>query len=329
MSESPTVASPEKAGSDAGAGSEQPFPGGHLLGLKGLGRQSIIRVLDLANSYADSDHREARFAGRLRGRTLVNLFYENSTRTLASFELAGKRLGMDVVNLGVSTSSVQKGETLSDTARTLDAMGADAIVIRHSEKDAPREISGQVRAAVINAGDGSNEHPTQALLDALTMRRAKGGLEGLSVAICGDLAHSRVARSNFHLLGTMGAKVRAVAPTAFLPADIGDFDLNHFEDMDEGIAGVDVVMMLRVQKERLGGAGLPADYIDNYGLTMARLQRAAPDAVVMHPGPMNRGVEIASDVADHPTRSLIFTQVKMGVAVRMAVLDLCCGSADD
>jgi aspartate carbamoyltransferase catalytic subunit len=262
--------------------------------------------------------------GILRGRTLVNLFFEASTRTQSSFELAGKRLGADVINMSVSTSSVNKGETLLDTASTLNAMQCDLLVIRHAQSGAPALLSQKVDAAVINAGDGTHEHPTQALLDALTIRRRKGRLEGLVVAICGDIAHSRVARSNIHLLTTMGSRVRIVGPPTLIPADAARLGVEVFTDMKAGLAGADVVMMLRLQRERMAAGGLvpsAREFFRFYGLDAEKLAWAKPDAIVMHPGPMNRGVEIDSAVADDPLRSVIGEQVEMGVAVRMAVLD--------
>jgi aspartate carbamoyltransferase catalytic subunit len=292
---------------------------------------SIGAILDLAERYAEADYHESPFVKKCRGRTLVNLFFENSTRTLTSFELAGKRLGMDVLTLPVTASSVHKGETLRDTAMTLEAMGIDALVLRHPEAGAALAVSEKVGCAVINAGDGDNEHPTQALLDALTMRRHKGRLEGLVVAICGDLKHSRVGRSNFHLLALMGARVRAVAPKEFLPDDAEELGLEVFEDLESGIGGADVVMMLRLQKERMAAADLPSPvaYFAQFGLDAERLGKAKPDAIVMHPGPINRGIEIAAEVADDSEHSVILDQIRLGVAVRMAVLDLLSGRAAD
>jgi aspartate carbamoyltransferase catalytic subunit len=260
----------------------------------------------------------------LRGQTLINLFFEDSTRTRTSFELAGKRLGADVINMSVSTSSVNKGETLLDTAATLNAMHCDLLVVRHDQSGAPNLLAQKVDAAVINAGDGTHEHPTQALLDALTIRRRKGRLDALTVAICGDVLHSRVARSNIHLLTTMGSRVRVVGPPTLIPAECARLGVEVFHDMAAGLAGVDIVMMLRLQKERMARGGLvpsAREYFRFFGLDAEKLAHAAPDALVMHPGPMNRGVEIDSEVADDPDRSLIREQVEMGVAVRMAVLD--------
>ncbi|MDO9127414.1 MAG: aspartate carbamoyltransferase catalytic subunit, partial [Parvibaculum sp.] len=259
----------------------------------------------------------------LRGRTQINLFFEPSTRTQASFELAGKRLGADVMNMSVASSSVKKGETLIDTAVTLNAMHPDLIIIRHQNSGAVELLSQKVSCSVINAGDGAHEHPTQALLDALTIRRRKGRLQGLTVAICGDILHSRVARSNILLLNAMGARVRVVAPPTLLPAGVERLGVEVFHDMLKGLEGVDIVMMLRLQLERMAGSYVPSqrEYFHFYGLDYAKLAVAKPDALVMHPGPMNRGVEIDSAVADDIDRSLIREQVEMGVAVRMAVLD--------
>ena len=291
---------------------------------KGLHPPEIDHLLDLAESYALLNRSGKTQRDLLRGRTLINLFFEDSTRTRTSFELAGKRLGADVINMSVSSSSVNKGETLLDTAGTLNAMHCDLLVVRHDQSGAPSLLAQKVDAAVINAGDGLHEHPTQALLDALTIRRRRGRLEGLTVAICGDVLHSRVARSNIHLLTTMGSRVRVVGPPTLIPAAAERLGVTVFNDMDAGLDGADIVMMLRLQKERMSHGGqVPSarEYFRFFGLDAARLARAAPDALVMHPGPMNRGVEIDSAVADDPNRSLIREQVEMGVAVRMAVLD--------
>jgi len=295
----------------------------HLLGIEGLQRSEIEFLLDLADGYAGRDPRAHEPLELLKGYSVINLFFENSTRTLTSFELAAKRLGAEVINMTVGSSSVRKGETLMDTALTLNAMRPDALVVRHQESGAVKLLSEKVDCAVINAGDGSHEHPTQALLDALTIRRRKGGLEGLVVAICGDILHSRVARSNIHLLTTMGADVRVVAPPTLMPSRIEQFGVAPYYDMRAGLAGVDIVMMLRLQMERMQGAYVPSvrEYFHFYGLDRDKLALAKPDALVMHPGPMNRGVEIDSEVADDLTRSLIRQQVEMGVAVRMACLD--------
>jgi aspartate carbamoyltransferase catalytic subunit len=263
-------------------------------------------------------------AGVLRGRTLINLFFENSTRTRTSFELAGKRLGGDVINMSVSTSSIKKGETLIDTAMTLNAMHPDVLVVRHGDSGAVQLLAEKVNCAVINAGDGSHEHPTQALLDALTIRRRKGHLEGLNVAICGDVTHSRVARSNIYLLNTMGARVRVVAPPTLLPTHVERLGVEVHHDLRDGLTDCDIVMMLRLQTERMQGSFVPSmrEYFYFHGLDYDKLAAAKPDALIMHPGPMNRGVEIDSEVADDIDRSAIHEQVEMGVAVRMACLDL-------
>ena len=294
----------------------------HLLGIAGLARPEAERLLDLADAYVALNRRAQKKLATLRGRTLVNLFFENSTRTQASFELAAKRLGADTVNMSPRSSSVTKGETLIDTAVTLNAMRPDLLVVRHSASGAAALLSQKVGCAVINAGDGRHEHPTQALLDALTLRRTLGRVEGLEVAICGDVAHSRVARSNVVLLQLLGARVRLVAPPTLLPAAADRWGCEVFTDMRRGIAGADVVMMLRLQLERMDGALIPSarEYFRLYGLDEEKLAEAAPGVRVMHPGPMNRGVEIASTVADDPAVSLIQDQVEMGVSVRMAVL---------
>ncbi len=267
----------------------------------------------------------------LRGRTIINCFFENSTRTRTSFEVAGKRLGGDVINMAVAVSSMVKGETLIDTAMTLNAMHPDVLVVRHPESGAVQLLSEKVDCAVINAGDGSHEHPTQALLDALTIRRRKGRLDGLLVAICGDILHSRVARSNIALLNIMGARVRVVAPRTLLPAAIERLGVEVFHDMAAGLAGVDIVMMLRLQSERMHGSFVPStrEYFHFFGLDYEKLRAAKPDALIMHPGPMNRGVEIGSEIADDIDRSLIRHQVEMGVAVRMACLEILTGDLGD
>lgn len=300
------------------------FPQRHLLAIEGLEPPYIADMLDLAESYALLNRSGKTQRDLLKGRTLINLFFEDSTRTRTSFELAGKRLGADVINMSVSTSSVNKGETLLDTASTLNAMHCDLLVVRHAQSGAPALLSQKVDAAVINAGDGTHEHPTQALLDALTIRRRKGRIEGLIVAICGDVLHSRVARSNIHLLLTMGARVRIVGPPTLMPAEADRFGVEVFHDMRAGLAGADVVMMLRLQKERMTGGLIPSsrEFFRFYGLDAEKLALAKPDAIVMHPGPMNRGIEIDSAIADDPERSVIGEQVEMGVACRMAVLDV-------
>jgi aspartate carbamoyltransferase catalytic subunit len=301
-----------------------PFPYPHLTGIYGLHPHEITFLLDEAEQWITLNRATTKHDDRLAGLTLINAFFENSTRTLLSFEIAGKRLGADVVNMQVAQSSVKKGETLIDTAVTLNAMRADVIVIRHQSSGAVQLIADKVDCPVLNAGDGRHEHPTQALLDALTIRRRKGHIAGLTVAICGDVLHSRVARSNILALTALGAEVRVVAPPTLMPVAIERMGVKPFTDFDAGLDGADVVMMLRLQNERMGGAYLPSprEYHALYGLTPERLERAAPDAIVMHPGPMNRGVEITSSVADHLTRSAITEQVEMGVAVRMACLDV-------
>ncbi|MDB5382288.1 MAG: pyrB [Rhodospirillales bacterium] len=317
------------AGLPQGAGNPYPapmppIPPRHLLAIEGLEPPHIADMLDLAESYALLNRSGKTQRDLLKGRTLINLFFEDSTRTRTSFELAGKRLGADVINMAVSTSSVNKGETLLDTASTLNAMQCDLLVIRHAQSGAPALLSQKVEAAVINAGDGTHEHPTQALLDALTIRRHKGHLDNLVIAICGDVLHSRVARSNIHLLLTMGARVRIVGPPTLIPAEASRLGVEIFHTMREGLAGADVVMMLRLQKERMSGGMVPSsrEFFRFFGLDAEKLAYAKPDAIVMHPGPMNRGVEIDSAVADDPVRSVIGEQVEMGVACRMAVLDL-------
>jgi aspartate carbamoyltransferase catalytic subunit len=295
----------------------------HLLGIEGLSASEITGLLDLAEDYVKLNRSADKKSATLRGRTLINLFFENSTRTQSSFELAGKRLGADVLNMAVKNSSVAKGETLLDTAATLNAMRPDILVVRHQDSGAVELLARKVDCCVVNAGDGSHEHPTQALLDALTIRRRGRAFEGLIVAICGDIAHSRVARSNIHLLARMGARVRLIAPRTLLPADADRFGCEIFTDMREGLKGVDIVMMLRLQLERMTGALVPStrEYFHFYGLDREKLNLAKPGALVMHPGPMNRGVEIDSDVADDLEVSVIQEQVENGVAIRMAVLD--------
>ena len=295
----------------------------HLLAIEGLHPPEIEALLDLADSYVLLNRSGKTQRDLLRGRTLINLFYEDSTRTRTSFELAGKRLGADVINMSVSTSSVNKGETLLDTAATLNAMRCDLLVVRHDQSGAPNLLAQKVTSAVINAGDGTHEHQTQALLDALTLRRRRGRLEGLEVAICGDVLHSRVARSNIHLLSAMGARIRVVGPPTLIPAEAASLGVTVHHSMTTGLDGVDVVMMLRLQKERTVRGLVPSarEYFRFFGLDHEKLARAKPDVLVMHPGPMNRGVEIDSAVADDPAHSVIAEQVEMGVAVRMAVLD--------
>ncbi len=300
-----------------------PFPHRDLTGIAGLSPVAITYLLDEADKWVDHNRGHAPPDHRLDGLTQINAFFENSTRTLLSFEIAGKRLGADVVNMHAAQSSVKKGETLIDTAITLNAMRADVIVIRHASSGAVALIADKVDCPVLNAGDGTHEHPTQALLDALTIRRRLGAIAGKRIAICGDVLHSRVARSNILLLAALMAEVRVVAPATLMPTDIERFGATPFTDMDEGIEGADAIMMLRLQTERMSGGFVPSlrEYHLLYGLTPERLERA-PDAIVMHPGPMNRGVEISSSVADDPVRSTIAEQVEMGVAVRMACLDV-------
>jgi aspartate carbamoyltransferase catalytic subunit len=294
----------------------------HLLGIEGLSPEEIIGLLDLAEEYVDLNRQIDKKRSSLRGRTIINLFFEASTRTQSSFELAGKRLGADVMNMSVATSSVKKGETLVDTAMTLNAMHPDILVVRHHASGAVALLAQKVDGSVVNAGDGAHEHPTQALLDALTIRRNKGRIDGLTVTICGDILHSRVARSNIVLLNTLGARVRVVAPSTLLPPGIERFGVEVSRDMREGLKGADIVMMLRLQRERMNGSFVPStqEYFHYYGLDQKKLGYAKADALVMHPGPMNRGVEIDSAVADG-AQSLIREQVEMGVAVRMAVLE--------
>ncbi|MGR3484465.1 MAG: aspartate carbamoyltransferase catalytic subunit [Paracoccaceae bacterium] len=300
------------------------FRARHLLGIEDLSPPQITEILDLADGYATAAARGRARSDILAGMTQVNMFYEPSTRTQASFELAGNRLGADVMSMGVATSSVRKGETLIDTALTLNAMRPDLLVLRHPSSGAAALLAEKLDCAVLNAGDGRHEHPTQALLDALTIRRAKGRLHRLSIAICGDIAHSRVARSNIVLLGKMENRIRLVGPPTLIPAGMDRLGCEVYGDMAEGLAGADVVMMLRLQRERMDGGFVPSEreYFHRFGLTEAKLAHAAPDAIVMHPGPMNRGVEIDGDVADDIARSVIRQQVEMGVAVRMACLDL-------
>jgi len=301
------------------------FPHKHLLGIAQLKPWEIRFLLDEAEHWVGINRMGAsKHDDRLSGLTQINAFFENSTRTLLSFEIAGKRLGADVVNMHAAQSSVKKGETLIDTAVTLNAMRADVIVIRHMSSGAVQLIADQVDCPVLNAGDGWHEHPTQALLDALTIRRRRGSIEGQIVTICGDVLHSRVARSNMLSLAALGAQVRVVAPPTLLPTDVDCMAATPYTDFDAALDGADVVMMLRLQNERMDGAFIPSprEYHMLYGLTPERLAKARSDALVMHPGPMNRGVEITSGVADDPDRSAITEQVEMGVAVRMACLDV-------
>ena len=296
----------------------------HLLGIEGLSALEITDLLDLADHYVEQSRGGAKKSAALRGRTVVNLFFESSTRTRTSFELAAKRLGADAINMQVAASAIKKGETLIDTAMTLNAMHLDVLVVRHPESGAVKLLSDKVNCAVINGGDGSHEHPTQALLDALTIRRRIGRLDNLIVVICGDILHSRVARSNIHLLNIMGAQVRVVAPKTLLPAGVERLGVEVHHDMRQGLRDADIVMMLRLQQERMQGQYVPStrEYYRFFGLDYEKLKVAKPDALIMHPGPMNRGVEIDSLLADDIDRSVILDQVELGVAVRMACLDL-------
>ncbi len=307
------------------------FPHRHLLGIEGLSPGEITVLLDKSESYVEQNRRADKASEILRGRTIVNLFYEDSTRTRSSFELAAKRLGGHLINMTVATSSVKKGETLIDTAMTLNAMHPDVLVIRHPHAGAAKLLSEKVNCAVVNGGDGRHEHPTQALLDALTIRRRRGGLSGLLVAICGDILHSRVARSNIHLLLTMGARVRLIAPKTLIPPEAERLGVEVFHRMEDGLKDCDIVMMLRLQRERMQANFFPSirEYFRFFGLDYEMLAHAKPDALIMHPGPMNRGVEIDTEVADDVGRSVIREQVEMGVAVRMACLDLLAHNLDD
>ncbi len=298
------------------------FPRRHFISAADLDRPQTEQLLNLADSFVGLSRQKTKKLDLLKGRTVMNLFFENSTRTQSSFELAGKRLGADVVNMSPRSSSMSKGETLIDTAMTLNAMQPDLLVIRHASSGAAALLAQKVGCSVINAGDGQHQHPTQALLDALSIRRAFGKIEGLSVAICGDVAHSRVARSNVAMLQTLGARVRLVGPPTLMPSGVDRWGAEVFHDMRQGIEGCDLVMMLRLQLERMNGAFVPSmrEYFRFYGLDREKLSRAASHVRVMHPGPMNRGVEIDSEVADDPAISLIQDQVEMGVAARMAVL---------
>ncbi|MBU2956359.1 aspartate carbamoyltransferase catalytic subunit [Paracoccus sp. 1_MG-2023] len=300
------------------------FRARHLLGIDHLKPDEITALLDLAQEYAALNRRTIKHSDALAGMTQINMFFENSTRTQSSFELAGLRLGADVMNMSMQSSSVKKGETLIDTALTLNAMRPDLLVVRHPNSGAVNLLAEKVNCAVVNAGDGRHEHPTQALLDALTIRRAKGRLHRLTIAICGDIAHSRVARSNLILLGKMENRIRLIGPPTLMPSGVADMGVEVHQDMHEGLKGADVVMMLRLQKERMDGGFIPSEreYFHRFGLDAEKLANAAPDAIVMHPGPMNRGVEIDGTIADDINRSVIQDQVEMGVAVRMAALDL-------
>jgi aspartate carbamoyltransferase catalytic subunit len=308
---------------------DKPFRRRDLLGIRNLSAKEIVGILDTAENFREINQRELKKVPTLRGKTVINLFFEASTRTRTSFELAAKRLSADAINISVSSSAVTKGETLIDTALNLDAMSPDCIVVRHSSAGVPHQLAKVSRAAIVNAGDGANEHPTQALLDAMTIREHKKKIENLNVAIIGDILHSRVARSNIHLLTKLGATVKVAGPKTLVPDDFQHLvEKNLFvsKSVEEAIEGADVVMILRIQRERQDSAYFPTlrEYAIHYGLTQERLDLAKSDAIVLHPGPMNRGIEIASDVADS-SRSLILDQVKYGVAVRMAVLYLATG----
>jgi len=299
------------------------FPHRHLLGIEGLRPAEITYLLDRAEAYVALNRSADKHGEQLAGLTQINMFFENSTRTQASFELAGKRLGADVMNMAMQASSIAKGETLIDTALTLNAMHPDLLVVRHPHSGAVNLLASKVNCAVLNAGDGRHEHPTQALLDALTIRRRKGRLQRLTIAICGDIAHSRVARSNMILLGLMENRVRLVGPPTLMPSGVGHMVAEMTDDMEEGLKDADVVMMLRLQRERMDGGFIPStrEYYHRFGLDADKLAYAKPDAIVMHPGPMNRGVEIDGLIADDINVSVIQEQVEMGVAVRMAAME--------
>jgi len=299
------------------------YPHKHLLGIEGLLPDSIEHLLSLSDGFVDHlNKKKNEKLNFLKNKICINLFFENSTRTRTSFELAGKKLGADMLNISVSSSSIKKGETLIDTAMTLNAMQPDVLVVRHNDAGAVKLLSEKVNCGVINAGDGPHEHPTQALLDALTIKRRKKKIAGLKVAICGDIMHSRVARSNIHLLNTLGAEVRTIAPATLIPKNIESLGVDVFYDMKNGLKNVDIIIMLRLQLERMSGSFVPSirEYFKFYGLDREKLKFAKPDALILHPGPMNRGVEIDSELADDIDRSAIFEQVQMGVAVRMACL---------
>ena len=296
----------------------------HLLGIESLNPDQINKILDLADHYANSNRTSSPNSEALAGCTQINMLFENSTRTQASFEIAGKRLGANVMNMSMEASSIKKGETLIDTALTLNAMHPDLLVVRHPHSGAVDLLAQKVNCAVINAGDGRHEHPTQALLDALTIRRSKGRLHRLNIAICGDIAHSRVARSNIILLGKMENRLRLIGPATLMPSGIHELGTEVYHNMKEGLKDVDVIMMLRLQRERMDGGFIPSEreYYHRYGLDSGKLSFAKPDAIVMHPGPMNRGIEIDGEIADDLHRSVIQEQVEMGVAVRMAAMDI-------
>ena len=299
------------------------YPHKHILGIEGLYPDSIKYLLDLSNRFADHlTKKKNEKLNFLKNKICINLFFENSTRTRTSFELAGKKLNADMLNISVGSSSIKKGETLIDTAMTLNAMQPDVIVVRHQDAGAVKLLSEKVNCGVINAGDGPHEHPTQALLDALTIFRRKRKISGLKVAICGDIMHSRVARSNIHLLNTLGSEVRVIGPATLIPSKVETLGVKVFYNLEEGLKDVDIIIMLRLQLERMSGSFVPSirEYFKFYGLDKNKLEFAKPDALVLHPGPMNRGVEIDSALADDLDRSAIYDQVLMGVAVRMACL---------
>ncbi|PPR37450.1 MAG: Aspartate carbamoyltransferase [Alphaproteobacteria bacterium MarineAlpha8_Bin1] len=299
------------------------YPHKHLLGIEGLEPNSINYLLNVSQDFVEklSKNSQSKF-DYLKNKTCINLFFENSTRTRTSFELAGKKLGADILNISVSSSSIKKGETLIDTAMTLNAMQPDIIVVRHHDAGAVKLLSEKVNCGVINAGDGPHEHPTQALLDALTIIRRKKQISGLKIAICGDIMHSRVARSNIHLLNTLGAEIRVIGPATLMPKDIESLGVKVFYNMKNGLKDIDIIIMLRLQLERMSGSFVPSirEYFRFYGIDREKLNYAKKDALILHPGPMNRGVEIDSELADDLDRSAIFEQVRMGVAVRMACL---------
>ena len=298
----------------------------HLLGIQDLSHEKIIQILDQAKKFINLNKSASKKLDLLRGKTQINLFFEPSTRTQSSFELAGKRLSADVMTMNIVNSAIKKGETLIDTAMTLNAMHPDIIVVRHQDSGAPNLLAQKVNCAVINAGDGRREHPTQALLDALTIINRRGKVEGLKIAICGDILHSRVARSNIYLMNMLGAEVNVVAPKTLLPHSIEKLGVKVFSDMKKGLDKCDIVMMLRLQSERMHGSFLPSarEYYEYFGLTPDKLAVAKDDALIMHPGPMNRGVEIDTNLADDINRSVIREQVELGVAVRMACLKIFC-----
>ena len=298
----------------------------HLLGIQNLSINDVILILDEASTFISLNKSKNKKLDTLRGKTQINLFFEPSTRTQSSFELAGKRLGADVMSMNIINSAIKKGETLIDTAMTLNAMHPDLIVIRHQDSGACNLLSQKVNCSVINAGDGRREHPTQALLDALTIITRKEKIEGLRIAICGDILHSRVARSNIYLLNMLGAEVNIIAPTNLMPKDIEKFGVNIFSDMKKGLKNCDIVMMLRLQNERMSSSFLASnrEYYEYFGLTPDKMSNAKEDALIMHPGPMNRGIEIDTNLADDINKSVIKEQVELGVAVRMACLKIFC-----